>query len=261
MSNETTPPANPKSQQMIRWIVLTVIAGVLIFNWWSERNPRPVPREAELARPSSGEPIRKEVDLERSVPSDNPTTNSVPKDHPSVDLPQSPVPTDIANDPNVRKPTRPAPTSVKQTTPHVRGPPPTTAKSQPNDSSKTGSTPKPAVQPTMPGQPRVDGLIVHDVVIRNLDDDVVYRGTVDLTKALARIDKEQILTEFRHDGVEFKNFERRLPIKPRSHYREWVFPTSGLRGPGPQRVVTGKDGEAYYTWDHYEHFLRIRSGR
>ena len=72
-------------------------------------------------------------------------------------------------------------------------------------------------------------------------------------------DQRRTLSEFRHDDIEFKNFEKRLPIKSRGYYREWVQPTEGQRGPGPQRVITGRNGEAYYTWDHYEHFIRIRS--
>ncbi len=111
------------------------------------------------------------------------------------------------------------------------------------------------------GPPRVDGFRVENVIVKSLDGDVVFRGTVDLTKTLARIDEKRVLSEFRNDGVEFKNLERRLPNKPRGHYREWVHSTAGLRGPGPQRVVTGKQGEAFYTWDHYDHFVRIRSGQ
>lgn len=125
----------------------------------------------------------------------------------------------------------------------------------PVDSSKAAAT---ANKPNEPGQPRVDGLKVHNVVIKNLDDEIVFRGTIDLTKTIERIDAQRVLSEYRHDGIEFKNLERRLPSKGRGHYREWVNPTNGQRGPGPQRVITGKDGEAYYTWDHYEHFVRIR---
>ncbi len=112
-----------------------------------------------------------------------------------------------------------------------------------------------------PDGPRVEGLKVHNVIVKSLDGEVAFHGTVDLSATLKRIDAQQSLTQFQHDGVEFKNLERRLPNKPRGHYREWVSPTSGLRGPGPQRVITGKTGEAFYTWDHYEHFLPIRKSR
>ena len=110
-------------------------------------------------------------------------------------------------------------------------------------------------------QPRVDGLKVHDVAIKNLEGEIVFRGTVDLTKTVERVDAGRVLSEFRHDGIEFKNIERRLPNKPRGHYREWVHPTKDIRGPGPQRVLSGKEGEMFYTWDHYSHFVKIRSVR
>lgn len=110
-------------------------------------------------------------------------------------------------------------------------------------------------------QPRVDGLKVHNVEIKNLDGKIVFRGTVDLAKTVERVDAGRVLSEYRHDGIEFKNIERRLPSKPRSYYREWVHPTKGLRGPGPQRVLSGKEGELFYTWDHYSHFVKIRSVR
>jgi guanyl-specific ribonuclease Sa len=58
----------------------------------------------------------------------------------------------------------------------------------------------------------------------------------------------------------FQNREKRLPQKPAGYYREWVHPTPGLRGPGPQRIVTGKEGEIYYSPDHYETFRRLDGG-
>lgn len=93
--------------------------------------------------------------------------------------------------------------------------------------------------------------------IRNQDGEVVYRGTVDLQSTLDRI-KRGDRNNHRNDGTVFQNRERRLPAKPSGHYREYVHPTPGLSGPGPQRVVLGKDGEAWYTPDHYQTFLRIQ---
>ncbi len=133
--------------------------------------------------------------------------------------------------------------------------------SESSQSSGSISSQKPKTPPQQPGLPRVDGLKVHDVLVKNLDGNVVFQGTVDLTKTVERIEAGRVLNEFRHDGVEFKNFERRLPSKPRGHYREWVHPTKDIRGPGPQRAISGKDREMFYTWDHYEHFVKIRSTR
>jgi guanyl-specific ribonuclease Sa len=61
----------------------------------------------------------------------------------------------------------------------------------------------------------------------------------------------------RNDGTVFQNREGLLPPKPDGYYREWVHPTPGVQGPGSQRVVTGKDGEAYYTPDHYRTFIPV----
>jgi len=97
-----------------------------------------------------------------------------------------------------------------------------------------------------------------NVTVRNLDGEVAFRGTVDLTATMQRIDAGQTLRQFRNDGTTFQNRERRLPIKERGYYKEYVHPTPKLGGPGPQRVVTGKQGEAYYTFDHYKTFQKVR---
>ena len=42
-------------------------------------------------------------------------------------------------------------------------------------------------------------------------------------------------------------------------YREWdVNPKVPGKNRGPQRLVTGSDGSAYYTSDHYRSFIKIR---
>lgn len=64
----------------------------------------------------------------------------------------------------------------------------------------------------------------------------------------------------RRDGVVFENRERRLPRRPRGHYREYTVPTPGARDRGARRLVTGRDGELYYTGDHYRSFRRVVEG-
>lgn len=59
------------------------------------------------------------------------------------------------------------------------------------------------------------------------------------------------------DGAVFGNFERRLPARARGYYREYTVPTPGLRHRGARRIVAGRDGEYYYTEDHYQSFRRI----
>ena len=96
-----------------------------------------------------------------------------------------------------------------------------------------------------------------DVRITNENGRVIFRGDVDVGPTLDRIDRGQRL-RFSHDGIVFQNREKRLPIKPSGYYREFIHPTKGESGPGGQRVVIGRDGEAYYSPDHYRTFQRVR---
>lgn len=71
---------------------------------------------------------------------------------------------------------------------------------------------------------------------------------------------------YRKDGAVFGNFERRLPARPRGHYREYTVPTPALRDRGARRIVAGQgstgdvrtSGEYYYTDNHYRSFRKIR---
>lgn len=63
---------------------------------------------------------------------------------------------------------------------------------------------------------------------------------------------------YERDGAEFRNFEKRLPVKARGYYREYTVRTPGTRDRGARRIVAGKGGELYYTDDHYRSFRRIR---
>ena len=62
---------------------------------------------------------------------------------------------------------------------------------------------------------------------------------------------------YRQDGVAFGNAERRLPDEARGYYREYTVPTPGSADRGARRLITGKNGEYYYTPDHYETFRRV----
>ena len=81
-------------------------------------------------------------------------------------------------------------------------------------------------------------------------------GVVDLSATLERIATGRAFPH-RNDGSTFGNRERRLPNKPRGYYTEYVHPTRGVGGPGPQRIVLGKGGEVWYTPDHYESFRAV----
>ena len=63
---------------------------------------------------------------------------------------------------------------------------------------------------------------------------------------------------YQRDGTVFGNYERRLPLRNRGYYREFTVPTPGSGSRGARRFVVSKEGEYYYTDDHYRSFKRVR---
>ncbi len=147
----------------------------------------------------------------------------------------APAQSNAGNDATKKKPTRtPAPSATKKA-----------AQASPRPPTKT------------PASNTIDGLIVRNVKIYDLDNNLVYKGDVDLEPTLDRIAKG-ISDSHRNDGSTFGNFERKLPSKPRGYYTEYVLRTPGLSGVGPQRVIMGRNDEVYYTPDHYITFVRVK---
>jgi ribonuclease T1 len=62
---------------------------------------------------------------------------------------------------------------------------------------------------------------------------------------------------YAEDGVVFGNFERLLPGHPRGYYHEYTVRTPGSRDRGARRIITGQNGEIYYTDDHYDSFRAV----
>ena len=62
---------------------------------------------------------------------------------------------------------------------------------------------------------------------------------------------------FERDGITFSNREGRLPARERGYYREYTVPTEGAQNRGARRVIRGRDGDTWYTNDHYASFMRI----
>ena len=46
-------------------------------------------------------------------------------------------------------------------------------------------------------------------------------------------------------------------MRERGYYREYTVPTPGVSHRGARRIVVGRQGELYYTSDHYRSFRRI----
>jgi ribonuclease T1 len=131
-------------------------------------------------------------------------------------------------------------------------------RSQPNATTQVSpsrATPTSSSQATAPA---FSSLIVRDQTIYDLNGRVAYRGDVDLRATLARIQSGQ-RDQHGNDGAVHRNREGKLPRQPDpNYYREYVVRTPKLRSVGPQRLIVGKGGEAYYTPDHYASFTRVK---
>jgi guanyl-specific ribonuclease Sa len=131
---------------------------------------------------------------------------------------------------------------------------------QPNLGPVERPTPSITEEPprTAPAEPnhKADGPVIASQTIRDQDGRVIFRGDVDVSPTLERIKRGDRLS-FSHDGIVFQNRERRLPQKPAGYYHEFVHPTPRISGPGPQRIIVGREGETYYTPDHYRTFKRL----
>jgi len=82
-------------------------------------------------------------------------------------------------------------------------------------------------------------------------------------KVLAYLDEHGEAMDNFEGGRTFGNFEKRLPQTSdkgqRIRYREWdVNPLRAGVNRGAERLVTGSDGSAHYTVDHYATFKKIR---
>lgn len=116
-----------------------------------------------------------------------------------------------------------------------------------------------AIRPDF-GRPHIDAVPAMVRVLPNariLDyGRMIYQGQVDVNPVLDRIRRGEKLNH-RNDGAFFGNYERKLPVSPRGHYREFVYTQRDIRFPGPARVVIGLRGEVYFSGDHYESFSRV----
>jgi ribonuclease T1 len=62
---------------------------------------------------------------------------------------------------------------------------------------------------------------------------------------------------FEQDDGTFFNREELLPDHRDGYYREYTVVTPGSDDRGARRIVTGAEGEYYWTEDHYASFERI----
>jgi guanyl-specific ribonuclease Sa len=62
---------------------------------------------------------------------------------------------------------------------------------------------------------------------------------------------------YSQDGDIYYNREGLLPSQPDGYYHVYTVETPDVSGKGDRRIVTGKNGEYYYTEDHYGSFRTI----
>jgi guanyl-specific ribonuclease Sa len=114
----------------------------------------------------------------------------------------------------------------------------------PGNDSETGSTPHRPARPRLP-----EGI------------------PAKVATVLEHIDNDHQAPDGYEGGRTFHNFgranEERLPLKDKEgnaiSYQEWdVHPKIHNVNRGAERLVTGSDGSAYYTSDHYRTFTKIR---
>ena len=82
-------------------------------------------------------------------------------------------------------------------------------------------------------------------------------------KVLEYIKKNGVAMEGYVGGRNFQNRERHLDIKDalgkKIKYQEWdVNPKKQGKNRGTERIITGSDGSAWYTNDHYQTFVEIK---
>jgi guanyl-specific ribonuclease Sa len=80
---------------------------------------------------------------------------------------------------------------------------------------------------------------------------------VDLNQYVNDLRKNRRRPNVAGGGV-FDNNNDDLPKRPPGHYREYdvTAPLPGF-GRGTYRLVLGRNGEVFVTWDHYHDFLQI----
>jgi ribonuclease T1 len=108
-------------------------------------------------------------------------------------------------------------------------------------------------------------------VAREAREGSLERGAAGGTIARPQLPREAIGTlnaiaaggpfPYAKDGTVFRNFERRLPPRPRGYYHEYTVPTPRASNRGARRIVCGgpprRTDDCFFSDDHYNSFRRI----
>ena len=286
MSNEIPSKAStPDGTKLPSWLILVLIIAILGYGWW-QNNQASQSKTLKESQPSSSYDREDHYDAREIldppdsdvVRDDNSTENLLAAHVSGGDLPSPPEPG--AGTKSSPSNSSPSPSSRRAPNENQRNdsrtaPEPSTDRQRSNGplsniraNPSLGKQTDP-VKPTGSDRQRPaeksetsdksDSSIyeVKNQTIRDLDGRVVYKGTIDLKPTLDRIARGEA-NRHRNDGTTFQNRENRLPRKPAGYYTEYVNPTPGDNGPGPQRIIIGKKDEVWYTPDHYKTFKQIK---
>lgn len=67
--------------------------------------------------------------------------------------------------------------------------------------------------------------------------------------------------KYDQDDKTFQNREGNLPGQKKGYYREYTVVTPGSGDRGARRIIGGRDGDRYWTDDHYDSFRQIQEGQ
>ena len=267
MSN-ASPPSNAPAGglKLPPWLVVVIVLGFLGVAWYQNGQKNEVaqqnqPSTRQQPGVSEGEPhgiaIRPAVDSPREA-----TPNDRSRDEPVLVEVTPERDNSPSRDESHRSlGTSPAkPTTARSPTRTRAGPgTSTTDRTSPDRNSSLKSHTQPANDPRKADSEKKAPAATAKLDNQTIKDfgRVVFKGAIDLQPTLDRIARGE-KNSHRNDGSTFGNRERRLPQKPSGYYTEYVHPTKGISGPGPQRVIVGKGDDIWYTPDHYETFKKIK---
>jgi len=236
MANRNTDPAGATGPQFPPAIIAFAIFGLFAAITWWQNNQRP-------QDPRGPEP-------QTSRPDDDRDSNSASSDDHVSTLPEI-----ATGDHRTRTGNQTEAGESDSRSSHRRSPRHDSSSNKEHQQETTRSSAQAA------GDQEDDKAFqVPNQSITNLNGKVVFRGTIDLKPTLDRIERGEA-NRHRNDGTTFQNREGRLPKKSSGYYKEYVHPTPGESGPGPQRIILGKEGEIWYTPDHYKTFMEIPQRR
>ena len=266
-SDDSNPVSNLK---LSPWVTFALIIGLAAFSWWqSQRSPK---QDANVADTKvTSERSKTESASNASPNSDLPEIQSAR----SASQPDEDEPTEVEIVPDHKLASQPVGHADRKLDPAIQPKASESAsKSQRRSNdfsteirdkrSKHGNTNGDTRSATNPnrspekasGKSGDSAFKLENQTIKDLDGKVAFKGTIDLKPTIDRIERGES-NRHRNDGTSFQNREGRLPRKPAGYYKEYVHPTPGINGPGPQRLIFGENGEIWYTPDHYKSFREI----